>query len=200
MCTGNSNSFRQLSVAFHSLYQQGFTKQISFRKLYILVEWGGLHFVQMLIILLYKKQGCAFCSKDLLMKFTFKIFIEIFIQFYSGVFVTECYEYMYSHIKSSPCNTIKSLRHINRFNLINELKHNADHIIMQYFGICSLKAFHRIKCFKIGFLTTVFKALQKKHEHPSFKQDYKCLSVALYKHYNSIQNYFGGKLVHFHYE
>lgn len=130
MCTGNRNSFRQLSVAFHSLYQQGFTKQISFRKLYILVEWGGLHFVWMLIILLYKKQGCAFCSKDLLMKFTFKIFIEIFIQFYSGVFVTECYEYMYSHIKSSPCNTIESLRHINRFNLINELKHNADHIIM----------------------------------------------------------------------
>lgn len=198
MCTGNSNCFKQLSVAFHSLYQQGFTKQISFRKLYILVEWGGLHFVWMLIILLYKTH--AFLQQGMLMKFTFKIFIEIFIQFYSGVFVTECYEYMYSHIKPSPCNTIKSLRHINRFNLINELKHNADHIIMQYFGICSLKAFHRIKCFKIGFLTTVFKALQKKHEHPSVKQDYKCLSVALYKHYNSIQNYLGGKLVHFHYE
>lgn len=63
MCTGNSNCFKQLSVAFHSLFQQGFTKQISFRKLYILVEWGGLHFVWMLIILLYKTQGCAFCSK-----------------------------------------------------------------------------------------------------------------------------------------
>lgn len=81
---------------------------------------------------------------------------------------------------------IESLRYINRFNLINELKYNVDYIIMQYFGICSLKVFYRIKCFKIGFLMIVFKVLQKKYEYFLFKQDYKCLFVVFYKYYNLI--------------
>lgn len=66
----------------------------------------------------------------MLMKFIFKIFIKIFIYFFLGVFVLECYEYMYSYIKLLLCNMIKSLRYINRFNLINELKYNVDYIIM----------------------------------------------------------------------
>lgn len=128
MRTGNSNCFKHLRYAFHSLYQQGFTKQTSFRKLYILVEWGGLHFVWMLIILMYVTQGCAPCSTacwwNSLSKYSLRFLFNLIQVFSLQNVMSTCY------IKSSPCNTIKSLRHINRFNLINESKHNAYHIII----------------------------------------------------------------------